>query len=66
MTTQPFDTAPRDGRLFWAWDGTAKRWDLLRFGHTWMATRNGVFWFATHGVEYTHWAPATIDPPAAP
>ena len=66
--SEPFETAPRDVRLFWAWDGTAKRWDLLRFATTgrWWATSNGTFWFFTAGAAYTHWAPAPHDPPAAP
>ena len=63
---EPFDTAPRNGRLFWAWQQYELRWQLMQnwLGTWYRAEVNIGEWCATSAILYTHWAP--LDPPAAP
>lgn len=68
--SEPFATAPRDGRLFWAWHAYDQKWYLMR------RTDDG--WWLVQGINdrfppwkttfadgvFSHWEP--LDPPAAP
>jgi len=67
MTTQPFDTAPRDGRLFWAWHQHYECWDVMRFCQErgFLIANLCLPWEWRNSVlSYTDWAP--LDTPAAP